>query len=146
MRLNLYGQNRHILVIAGVPITGFAPGDFLSVKLEGNAATRTKGADGPSMNLTTDQGGTLSVSLKPTSPALGTLYALRDAQKVNPVLFGIVLTTGVEEVISAVGCAFGELDEITTGGEEMAARKFNFECSKIILDVSGVNPVSGGLV
>lgn len=145
-RLNLYGQNRHVVIIAGIQVTGFAEGDFMTIKQEGNAASRTKGADGPSMNLSTDQGGIITISLKPTSPALGTVLTLRDAQKANPTLFTIALVTGVEEVISASGCAFGELDEFASGGESMQSRKFNFECSKMTLDLSGVNPVSGGLI
>lgn len=146
MRLNLYAQNRHVLIIDGVPMSGFADGDYIDVDIEGNAAERTKGGDGPAMNLAVAQGGKISVKLLPTSPALGTLYAIRDAQKLTPRLFGIVLVSGVEEVINAAGCAFGKLPAFSTGGPTMQARGFDFECLEIKLDTSAVEAVSGGFV
>jgi hypothetical protein len=146
MRINLYSQSRHIVIIDGVPLSGFGDGDFMQVKLDGNVAARTAGADGPAISLSTDQGGAVTLSLLPTSPVLGILYALRDAQKSNPRLFSIVLMSGVEEVITCSGCAIGELPQFATGGPQMSARQFTFECSKISLDVSAVEAIGGGLI
>jgi hypothetical protein len=146
MRINLYTQNRHAVIVDGVPITGFAEGDFLDVELDGNEAQRSLGADGPSMNLSTPQGGKISLSIFPTSPALGVLYGIRDVQAISPRMFTISLITGVEEVITASGCAFGKLDSFSTGADKMAARKFNFECLQIKLDTSGVETISGGFI
>jgi len=146
MRVNLYAQNRHTLVVDGVPIQGFAEGDFLSVKLDGNAAERSQGADGPSMSLSTAQGGNITMSLQPTSPALGAMYALRDQQARDPRMFSIVLISGVEELINAGGCAFGDLPQFLTGGPTMQPRQFSIEALKIALDTSGVEAISGGLL
>lgn len=145
-RINLYAQNRHTLVIDGVPIQGFADGDFISVKLNGGAAEITPGADGPSMNLSTEQGGMLTLSLKPTSPAIGTLYALRKQQQQNPRLFSVVLISGVEEIINAGGCAFGELAEFSTGGPTMQPRQFPIAALQINMDESAVEAIDGGLL
>jgi len=145
-RINLYAQNRHTLVVDGTPITGFADGDWLAVKVDGNVAERTQGGDGPSMNISVPQGGIITVNLLPTSPALGILYSIRDAQQLTPRLFSIVLISGVEEIIQAGGCAFGELPEFQTGGPTMKGRSFPFECSQIKLDSSGVEAVAGGLL
>lgn len=144
MRINLYAQNRHVLIVDGVPLAGFAEGDHIRVKLDGNAAQRTQGGDGPSMNITTEQGGMISIGLLPTSPALGTLYEIRDAQKRNPRMFSVVLLTGVEEVINAAGCAFGDLPEFQTGGPSQQPRQFNLECLEIKLDTSAVEAIAGG--
>src|SRR5690242_10865181 len=111
MRINLYGQNRHLLVVDGVRVTGFKEGDFIQVKMDGNSASRTHGGDGPSMNISTAQGGQITFGINPTSPAIGTLYQLRDQQRSNPRLFSTQLITGVEEVIQASGCAWGELPQ-----------------------------------
>lgn len=143
-RKNIYMQARHTLIIDGVPITGFADGDHLQIKPEGNAAARSQGGDGPAMNISVDQGGQITISLLPTSPALGTLYSLRDAQKLSPRLFGIVLMSGVEEVITGAGCAFGELPQFSTGGPTMQGRQFLFECLKIKMDSSAVEAIAGG--
>ena len=145
MRVNLYAQNRHTLIIDGVPITDFAEGDWMQVKVDGNAASRTHGGDGPAMNLSTAQGGQITISLKPTSPALGTLYETRDAQS-TPRMFGIVLMTGVEEVITAAGCAFGDLPQFQTGGPTMQPRQFHFECLQVQMDTSAVEAIAGGFV
>lgn len=138
MRLNLYAQQKHSVVLNGVAISGFAEGDFLEVKLDGNAAERTKGADGPAISVSTPQGGTIGLSITPVSPALGTLYALRNVQITSPTLFSIAVMTGTEEIISAYGCAFGDTPQFASGGDKMSARKFSFECQKIVMDTSDV--------
>ena len=146
MRINLYAQNLHVVIFDGVPISNFADGDFLQVKVDGNAATRTQGGDGPAMNISTAQGGQLTLQIQPTSPALGTLVAKRDQQQNNPRLFTVQLVTGVDEVIFASGCAFGELPQWQTGGPAMSARQFVIESLRIQLDPSGVEAVAGGIL
>jgi len=146
MRINLYAQGRHVLIIDGVPCTGFAEGDHIQVKLDGNAANRSQGGDGPAMNLSVAQGGKFTCSLQPTSPVLGILYALRDEQMSNPRLFSLVLMTGVEEVITATGCAFGDLAQFVTGGPTMQPRQFDIEALEIVLDTAAVEAIAGGLL
>jgi hypothetical protein len=150
MRLNLYAQGRHTLIIAGVPISGFGEGDWIEIKIDGNAAERSKGGDGPAMNISVPQGGKITVGLLPTSPALGTMYEIRALQASNPILFPISLMTGTEEVITASGCAFGDLPQFATGAEKMQTRKFDFEALQITPDFASVESilgsVAGGLV
>lgn len=146
MRINLYAQNRHVVIVDGVPLSNFANGDFLSVKVDGNAATRTQGGDGPSMNITTSQGGQITVSLLPTSPVLGAMLGLRNQQQKNPRLFKVQVVTGVEEVITASGCAFGDLPQFQTGGNEMQPRQFVIECLAVSMDASGVEAAAGGIL
>ena len=143
MRLNLYQQALNTVVVAGVQLSGFFEGDWMEIKLDGNAAERTKGGDGPAMNLSVKQGGQITIGLMPTSPALGQMYAIRNLQTINPSLFGIVLYTGVAELIVAAGCAFGEMPNFTSGGPKMADRKFLFECTTIDLDTSAVESILG---
>lgn len=145
-RINLYAQNRHTLVIDGVPISGFAEGDFITVKQDGNAASRSMGADGPSMNLSTEQGGNLTISLQPTSPEIGTLYALREQQARDPRMFSIILLSGVDEIVNAGGCAFGDQPQFSTGGPTMQPRQFNIESLQIKMDVSAVEAIDGGFI
>ena len=146
MRLNLYGQQRHIVVVDGISLNGFAEGDYLQFKADGNAATRTQGGDGPSMNLSTPQGGQVTLSLNPTSPAIGPMYALREQQRANPRLFNISVVTGVEEIIQANGCAFGDLPQFSSGGSTMQGRQFTFECLEISFDQSAVESIAGGML
>lgn len=146
MRINLYAQNRHAVIIDGIPITGFADGDFIEVDLEGNAAEITPGADGPAMNISTAQGGTISISLQPVSPQIGELYALRDAQQKAPRLFTIVVMSGVEEIIRANGVAFAKLSSFSTGGPTQQARRFDFAALEINMDTSGLEAIAGGFV
>jgi hypothetical protein len=145
-RINLYSQGRHIIIVDGYPLSGFAEGDFLQIKKDGNAAVRTHGGDGPSMNLSTEQGGTITLSLLPTSPALGQMYAIREGQVNNPRLFSIQMTSGVEELWSASGCAFGDMPQFTTGGPTMQPRQFSIEFLQMRMDTSAVTAVAGGLL
>lgn len=146
MRINLYSQNRHIVIWDGIPLQGFKEGDFIQIKQDGNAATRTHGGDGPSMNLSVSQGGSITLGLNPTSPLIGTLYALRDQQASNPRLFSIQVVTGVEEIISATGCAYGELPSFSTGGDKMQGRDFLAEALIIKMDQSAVEKLSGSFI
>ena len=145
-RINLYSQGRHVLIIDGMPCTGFAEGDHLQVKLDGNVAARTMGGDGPAMNLSVPQGGKITCSLLPTSEVLGVLYGLREEQASNPRLFSVVLMTGVEEVITANGCAFGDLAQFNSGGPTMQPRQFDIEALEITLDTSAVEAIAGGFL
>ena len=146
MRINLYAQNRHTVIIDGIPLSGFAEGDWLEVDVDGNAAERSMGGDGPAMNLTVPQGGKVGISLLPTSPALGPLYEIRNAQQLTPRMFSMAVMTGTEEVIVCDGCAFGKLASFQSGGEKMAARRFDIECLKIAMDTSATEAIAGGLV
>ncbi len=135
-RINLYAQNRHTLVVDGVQMSGFAEGDFVTIKEDGNAAVRNAGADGPSMSLSTKQGGNFTLSLTPVSPALGKLYSMREQQNATPRLFNIAVLSGVDELISCKGCAFADHPQFTTGGPTMQPRQFSFECLQIEMDYS----------
>lgn len=136
-RFYLYSQNRHTLIIDGIPIDGFADGDYIQIKEDGNAATRSFGGDGPSMSIATDQGGNLTLGLYPNSPVIGALYTMRKQQKENPRLFNIILLSGVDELINFNGCAFGDQPQLGSGGPTMQPRQFSFECLKIVMDESG---------
>jgi hypothetical protein len=146
MRINLYAQNRHVVIVDGLPLGGFAEGDYIQVKVDGNAAARSLGGDGPAMNLSVAQGGQVTLGLMPTSPVLGELYAIRDAQSLSPRMFSIVVMTGVQEVINCAGCAFGDLAQFQTGGDKMQPRQFVFECLKVTLDSSAVESIAGGFI
>lgn len=146
MRANFYMQAHHTVIWDGIPVSGFAEGDFITIKADGNAAEITKGGDGPAMNFSVPQGGELSLHLLPTSPALGTLYALRDAQKSDPRLFSVIVMTGVEEVIKAGGCGYADLPQVSTGGPTMQARQFPVKALKIDFDASAVQAVAGAFL
>jgi hypothetical protein len=145
-RVNLYGQNQHVVLVDGVPLNGFAEGDFLQVKLDGNAAVRTHGGDGPSMNLSTAQGGQVTIGLLPTSPSIGPLYAVRDSQANNPRLFSVQVISGVEEIMIFTGCAFGDTPQFQTGGPTMQPRQFVIEFLTGVMDTSVASPVTSGLL
>ena len=62
---------------------------------------------------------------------LDVLYALRKQIAANPYLFSVQVITGVQEVITASGCGFGEPASFSTGGPSMTGRKFPMECKSI---------------
>ena len=148
MRSNIYLQANHTMIVNGIQLTGFFEGDIMSIEVDGNEAERTKGADGPSMNISVAQGGKIEVTLAPNSPAIGAMYAIRELQRVAPTLFGIVLMTGVSELVIAIGCAFSKLAPWTTGGPKMTGRKFSFEVLGLPMDpsptlsIGGIGPAS----
>ena len=145
-RQNLYAQNRHVVIVDSVPWSGFADGDYLDFELHGNAATRTEGGDGPSMNLSSAQGATVTIGLMPNSPSIGLAYEAWKAQASSPRMINIQLVTGTEEVITFSGCMFAKLPAAKSGGPVQSARQFSFECLKVIPDISATDSIDGGLL
>jgi hypothetical protein len=145
MRLNLYDQNANIVLINGIPVSGFADGDYMDFAPDGNEATRTHGGDGPSMNLSAKQGGSFTLGLLATSPAIGAIYALREAQNTFPAYFSVQVVTGVQEIISLSGCMFGKLPGFKNGGPQQSSRQFLIEYLKDELDTSATSPILGGM-
>lgn len=144
MRLPLYSQNLHTLVIDGFPMRGFADGDWMGVKIDGGHVVRAQGGDGAILNRVAEQGGQITINLLPTSPALGDVLGIRTDVQRTPRLFNMALITGVEEIITALGCGFGDMPEFRTGGPVMTPRSFVFECIEIKLDDSGLKTAPGG--
>ena len=145
MRINLYSQAGHTLVVDGISITDFMEGDCITIDDEGNAAQRTLGASGPSMSISAYAGGKCSVILKATGAANGKLYALREDQQRSTTrrLFSMSLFTGVNETIRITGAAFAKLPAFSTGGEKEGPRQFDFEYLRLELDKSDVESVDG---
>jgi hypothetical protein len=145
MRINLYSQSGHTLVVDGISITDFMEGDCITIDDEGNAAQRTLGASGPSMSISAYAGGKCSVILKATGAANGKLYALREDQQRSSArrMFSMSLFTGVNETIRITGAAFAKLPAFSTGGEKEGPRQFDFEYLRLELDKSDVESVDG---
>lgn len=146
MRINLYHQGLHTLVLNGFPITGFSEGDWLEVKVDGGYAEKTQGHAGPVLNWVAEQGGTIQISLNPTSKALGDVIGTRNEAVKSFFLFNIELLTGTQETLNAAGCAFAELPSWRSGGERSGQRQFLINCGKIVLDDSQVKPIQGGML
>ena len=146
MRINLYAQNRHIVIVDSEHWTGFTDGDYINFEFHGNAATRTEGGDGPSMNLSAAQGGTVTIGLKVDSPSIGLAYELRKAQEKNPRFINIQLVTGTEEVITASGCMFAKLPAFRSGGPVQSPRQFVFEALLMTPDITATEAIAGGML
>ncbi len=78
-------------------------------------ATRTYGADGPSMNFSTPQGGTVKFILKSGSPVVKIMYEMVNRQMNLPCLFPIVIMCEDREVFNFKGCAFGNQTVVAEG-------------------------------
>lgn len=145
MRINLYAQNNISIILGGIPLSGFMEGDFLEFKIDGNAAERTLGADGPAMNISAKGGGYINITLKDTSPVLGSMEQLFALQANRKNMFTMAVLSGVNEVITASGCAFGDRPAFSTGGPKMNGRTFNVQCLAIAMDTAGIESVAGVL-
>ena len=142
-RFSLYDQKNHIVVLDGVPLSAFAEGDFLELKQDGAPAVRCFGADGPTMNFCPPAGGHLVLGLSPTSPALDDLQDLWEAQLLATRLFTTVLLSGVNEIFTAYGCAFGETPSFLTGGATIQPRQYQIEFLKIEKELAS-GEIGGG--
>ena len=63
----IYGQKNTRIIVNGRQITGFMDGAPVKVVFDGGEVDKTEGTDGPGLNVATEQGGTISFTLRETS-------------------------------------------------------------------------------
>ena len=72
-----YNAKSVVVVIAGIPIQGFAKGSFVKVKLNADIVEQEIGAHGDSVRtISQDLSGTIEIMLQQTSPSNAALTAL----------------------------------------------------------------------
>lgn len=81
--LGSYSPNDISIIVAGVPVSGFGDGDFVSAEFASDAAMMKEGADGsPAISYKRGaRGGTITITLLQTSMSNNYLSSLLFAQK-----------------------------------------------------------------
>lgn len=99
-------KNGYVLIIDGSSIDKFSSRDELRFKEDGGVATRQSGAAGPSMSISTSQGGDITFKLQNNSILSINLFELNQRQKENPRMFNIVILNNGNKIFNFKECAF----------------------------------------
>lgn len=81
MSVRTYDPKQVVVVVGGVPLSGFADGTFISVERSNDTFSKVSGADGfVSRAKTNDRSGAITITLAQTSPSNDVLqgFALAD--------------------------------------------------------------------
>lgn len=130
-----------VVLVNGVPITGFADGnDAVSVERDREAFTKLVGADGDVMALrSADRSGTAMLKLLQSSISntyLTTFLKIQDAGVLSPVPFSVKDLNGLDLVIAEAAFVAGPPKAIY--GAEHNAREWKLVLSAVDIFMAGV--------
>lgn len=84
MAVRTYDPKAVVITIGGVPMSGFSDGTFLEISRDAQAFTKVVGADGTTTRVKSNNtGGTMTVTLKQSSPSNDVLSAFAQADALS---------------------------------------------------------------
>jgi len=135
-----YSQAEHSVVVSAADgsftraLRDFAEGDdAIAVEAIGDRVALSQGLDKSVVSFSSTDGGQITIKLKPTSPDIGFLNKLFNAQKSTPVLLDITVSTGVRDVVTLKGAGI-QKDGWSSGGPTAQPRGFVFIGGRIDFD------------
>lgn len=139
LTVRTYDPNQIIVTFMGVPLTGFAEGSFVKIKRNGDAFTKSKGADG-SVDRVNNNAFDFEVglTLKQTSPMNEYLSGLLAADQLSNAGTGpmtIMDNNGV--TLFAAGQAWVKKDPDVEFSDKMSDREWTFDTGAAALLVGG---------
>jgi hypothetical protein len=139
MSVRTYSPGEIVMTVNGVAMGGFADGTFITVARDEQSFTKVTGADGTvSRSKSNNRSGTVTLSLKQTSPSNEILSALLvqdelDNSGVVPVL--IKDNSGTSRFFSGTGWVQGMPS--VEYGKEIANREWVIEMADMEINVAG---------
>ena len=122
----VYNQQTMSVSVDGVRLMDFADQSPVSITPDGGVVQKTMGSDGPSVNRSTEQGGTLVVNLRETSRSLEFLRGLFKRQQAGGAGVPVVIKTGAEILLELRNAHLSQPGQLTTGGETMGSFPYTF--------------------
>ena len=113
-----YNQKTHSIALDGVSIVGLFSGTPIVVTTDGGEVTKTQGTDGPSINIATQQGGTIQFTLRQTSQSRKFLRDLHKRQIEGGAGVSAVVFDGAKAVYRLNDCYLSAPGEVSTGDKE----------------------------
>lgn len=142
MTTRVYDANRVQVSFAGVPVQGYADGDFLAITKESDAFTSVVGTDGEvSRSKTLDRRATIEITLMQTSKTNDLLAAIHKADIEAPGGAGVGAFLVVDlsgTSLYAAGNCWIKRSPDPVFGREAQERVWTLECD-VLQDFTGGN-------
>lgn len=136
MTTRIYDSNQVQVSFAGVPVQGYADGDFLAITKESDAFSSVVGTDGDvARSKTNDRRATIEIILMQTSPTNDLLSAIHQADLNTPGGAGVgaflVVDLNGTSLYSAGNCWIKRAPD-PAFGREAQERTWTLECDELI--------------
>lgn len=127
MATRVYNQANTSLSVDGIDISsGLAEGASIVYLRDGGEVQKTQGTSGASINIASDQGATLRVTLRETSPDHGVLQALKIKQSRTGSGVTVVIRTGADVLHTMPEAFISNPGEKSTGDKTQASVEYTF--------------------
>ena len=132
MRKEIYNQLHNKVIFNGLPLQGFADGTSIEVEYVGGEVEITEGTDGGGLNIATDQGMKISVTLRETSPSIDFIEDARKGQNQLSTTSTVLLQTGAFAKYTITNALVSKPETLTTGDKQQASVKYTFVGTQIV--------------
>lgn len=134
-----YASDEVQIIVGGVPMSGLADGTFVTISRDEQAFTKVTGADGStSRSKSANRAGTITITLKQTSPANDVLsgFMIADEQSNNGVVPIMVKDTGGRTLHYASAAWVQQMPD-QDFAKEISNREWVMDCARIDSFVGG---------
>lgn len=130
MAEDVYRQQWVQMSFDGVPMQGLGEGASVVVRPRGGEVELTEGTDGGDVNLATDQGIEVELTLRECSPNHEFLYQKHLSQGRGGPGCQVTMYSGTGRVLTAANCFVGMPGELGTGDKREGSQTYRFVANK----------------
>lgn len=110
----------------GIPLQGLHEGGSIVIRPRGGEVDLTEGTDGGDVNIATDQGMEIEITLRETSTVHEMLLSQHLSQGHGGPGATISLYTGTGRTLTATDCYVGMPGELSTGDKKQGSHTYKF--------------------
>ena len=122
----VYRQQFVTATYNGVPLQGLGEGGSFVVRHRGGELELTEGTDGGDINLATDQGIQIDITLRETATTHEFLWNQHRSQGLGGPGATLVILTGTNRTLTAPNCFVSMPGELTTGDRRQGSHTYTF--------------------
>jgi len=131
-RKEIYNQLHNKVVFNGISLQGYADGTSIEVEYVGGEVDITEGTDGGGLNIATDQGMRIRVTLRETSPSIDVIETARLAQNQLSTPNVVLLQTGADVKYTITNALVSKPETLTTGDKTQGSVQYTFVGTQIV--------------
>lgn len=131
-RKEIYNQKNNKVVFNGVTLQAYADGTAIEVEYVGGDVDITEGTDGGGLNIATDQGMKIRVTLRETSPSIDVIETARMLQNQLSTPNVVLLQTGANVKYTITNALVSKPGNLTTGDKRQGSVQYEFVGTQIV--------------
>ena len=120
----VYNQKALTVTVDGVTIMDFFEGAPVTYMWDGGEVDKTQGTGGPGINIATNQGSTLQITLRETSRSIGFLQSLRTRLENGGAGVTVVIRTGAQILLTMTDAYISRPGQLSTGDKRQGGIQF----------------------